>query len=170
MPNPRDAEDLVQETLLKAYLGFASFREGSNIKAWLFQIMKRTAIDVYRSSQRRPTEVFSGQIAEPSAFFGTWHPSRLGASAEIEMIDGTIGDELYSALRELTEPLRIVMYYAAIEGRTYTDIGRILGLPIGTVMSRIHRARKRLRVQLAEAESTACDPAIERLLRRTEAH
>lgn len=149
--NPRDAEDLFQETLLKAYVGFASFREGSNIKAWLFQIMKRTAIDVYRAAQRRPTELLAGQTAESFAFGGMRNPSRAMPSAEIEMFDATIGDELRQAICDLTEPLRIVVYYAAIEGRTYSDIATILGVPTGTVMSRIHRARERLRAQLADA-------------------
>jgi len=161
--SPRDAEDLFQETLIKAYLGFPAFGEGSNIKAWLFQIMKRTAIDVYRAAQRRPAEVLTGQIGDS---FGVLHASGVSPSAEIEMLDARLDDDLREALCSLTEPLRIVVYYAALEGRTYGDIATILDLPVGTVTSRIHRARQRLRAQLTAAGNAGGCLPLEEAARR----
>ena len=149
--NPRDAEDLVQETLLKAYIAFHSFRAGSNMKAWLFQIMQRTWIDDYRATRRRPQEVLTERFTDSFLFRRAGYVPHASYSADTDMLEAELGEELREALRSLAEPLRLVVYYADVEGRTHSDIAVILDIPSGTVTSRIYRARRRLRAQLTEA-------------------
>lgn len=158
--NPRDAEDLVQETLLKAYMSFHSFREGTNLKAWLFQIMRRTWIDAHRAAQRRPVEVLTEQFTD--SVFVSGHSALVSASAETELLRANLGEGVRQALFGLAEPLRIVIFYADIEGRTYRDIATLLNIPLGTVMSRIHRGRQRLRAQLSRAGVVADELMLKR--------
>ena len=149
--NPRDAEDLVQETLLKAYKGFHSLRDSSNTKSWLLQILRRTWIDHYRANQRRPLEVLSGNFTDPVVCDGISYATQVSPSAETDVLSAKLGEDLSCAFRSLTESLSIAVYYADVEGLSYDEIASILNIPVGTVMSRIHRGRKRLREQLADS-------------------
>jgi RNA polymerase sigma-70 factor, ECF subfamily len=140
-----DAEDLVQETMVRAYAGFASFREGSNLRAWLFRIMTNTWINSYRAAQRRPGEQLTDWQLESHA-----QPAAAGLpSAEVEALQAMTDDEVRRALDALPEPLRMVVFYADVEGLRYKEIATIMDIPVGTVMSRIHRGRRRLRRLLA---------------------
>lgn len=145
----RDAEDLVQETLLKAYRGIRSFRQGSNMKAWLFQILKRTWIDEYRAARRRPSEVLTEQFSD-SGFFGGRYPTHVSPSAETDLLDANLKELVHHAFRGLAEPLRLVVYYADVEGRSCSEIAGILNIPMGTVMSRRYRGRQWLRARLSD--------------------
>lgn len=146
--NPQDAQDLVQETFLKAYSAFASFTEGTNLKAWLYRIMTNTYINGYRKRQREP---YLGAVDEMEdwqlggAESATAMHSR---SAEAEAIDRTPDTVVTEALNALPEDFRIVVYLADVEGFRYQEIADIVGVPIGTVMSRLHRGRTRLRKAL----------------------
>jgi len=143
-----DAEDLVQDTMLRAYTGFRSFRQGTHLKAWLFRIMHNTWIDDYHKARRRPIEHLSGDITD-------WrHADRQTCwecrSAEVEALEALPDSEITEALDSLPAGLRITIYYADVCGHTYKEIADIMGVPTGTVMSRLHRARRRLRRQLAD--------------------
>jgi RNA polymerase sigma-70 factor (ECF subfamily) len=142
--NSADAEDLVQETIAKAYAGFHRFEDGSNIKAWLFRIMTNTWISSYRTAQRRVDEVLIADITEvrPNA---VGHPS-----AELAALEAMGDDEVRDALQALPEGQRLVVYYADVEGFRYKEIAAILEMPLGTVMSRLHRGRKNLRALLTD--------------------
>jgi RNA polymerase sigma-70 factor (ECF subfamily) len=135
--NHADAEDLVQNTMLKAYTGFRSFRQGTHLQAWLFRIMHNTWINDYHKTRRRPIEQLSGQItdwqhaADGQRFLGC-------RSAEVE------------ALEALPDSLRMTVYYADVCGYRYREIAEIMDIPIGTVMSRLHSARRRLRMLLTD--------------------
>jgi len=148
--NPADAEDLVQETYLKAYKAFDSFRPGTNLKAWLYRIMTNTYINAYRKKQRQPTQSPTEEISDWQLYTTSSHDSTGLESAEVEalknMPDGAIGD----AMNQLSEDYRMVVYYADIEGLAYKEIAEIMDTPIGTVMSRLHRGRKQLRQLLKE--------------------
>src|SRR5215831_18553729 len=142
--NPADAEDLVQETSAKAYAAFHQFRSGTNLKAWLHRILANTFINGYRRRRREPRQAISGDL-------DTW-PLPTGAvapSAEAEALDRLPDSEILQALRDLREVFRVAVYLADIEGYAYQEIAQIMGTPIGTVMSRLHRGRGRLRDKLA---------------------
>jgi RNA polymerase sigma-70 factor (ECF subfamily) len=134
-----DAEDLVQETMVKAYAGFHRFSDGTNLRAWLFRIMTNTWITSYRTAQRRVEEVLTADVSDgrPNV---AGHPS-----AELAALEGMGDDEVRDALQALPEGQRLVVYYADIEGFRYREIAEILDMPLGTVMSRLHRGRKNLR-------------------------
>jgi RNA polymerase sigma-70 factor (ECF subfamily) len=138
-----DAEDLVQETMAKAYAGFHSFTEGSNLRAWLFRIMTNTWITSYRTAQRRPDEVLAADVTDVRSSTAT-------PSAELAALDAMGDDEVLDALRTLPEGQRLVVYYADVEGFRYKEIATILDMPVGTVMSRLHRGRKNLRALLID--------------------
>jgi RNA polymerase sigma-70 factor, ECF subfamily len=141
-----DAEDLVQDTMLRAYSRFRLFREGTNLKAWLMRIMHNTWINNHRKSQCRPVEQLSDEIAE-------WQQAAwsLGArSAEIETLERLPDDDIVGAVEALPETLRMVVYYADVVGYRYREIADITNTPLGTVMSRLHRARRHLRFLLAD--------------------
>lgn len=148
--NPQDAQDLVQETYLKAYQAFGSFQEGTNLKAWLYRIMTNSYINTYRKRQRQP---FLGAVEEledwqmGGAESTTAMASR---SAEAEAIDRTPDSVVTRALNELAEDFRMAVYLADVEGFSYQEIADIQEVPIGTVMSRLHRGRARLRQVLGE--------------------
>jgi RNA polymerase sigma-70 factor (ECF subfamily) len=140
-----DAEDLVQETMLRAYIGFRSFRDGTNLKAWLYRILHNTWINVYRKSQRRPVEVWMDHLTDRhAARYAANAPAAL-RSAEVEVLEALPDTEIQAALLSLPEEFRMAIYYANVEGFTYAQIADIIGTPIGTVMSRLHRGRTRLR-------------------------
>ncbi|MDO5513090.1 sigma-70 family RNA polymerase sigma factor [Corynebacterium sp.] len=148
--NPSDAEDLVQETYLKAYKAFDSFRPGTNLKAWLYRIMTNTYINTYRKKQRQPSQTPTEEISDWQLYTTSSHDSTGLESAEVAALknipDGAIGE----AMNQLTEDYRMVVYYADIEGLAYKEIAEIMDTPIGTVMSRLHRGRKQLRQLLKE--------------------
>jgi len=141
---PADAEDLVQETMLKAYNGFHSFRDGTNVRAWLFRILTNTWISSYRAAQRRPDEVLAADLAD------TWPTAPRSQSAELAVLEAMADDDVRDALQSLPEGQRLVVYYADVEGFRYKEIASILDVPLGTVMSRLHRGRANLRALLMD--------------------
>jgi RNA polymerase sigma-70 factor (ECF subfamily) len=153
--NPSDAEDLVQETYLKAYRAFSSFSEGTNLKAWLYRILTNTYINSYRAAKRRP-ETADVEDIENLYLYRRLSPADgdLGRSAEDEALDSFTDEEVKGAIESLPETFRLAVLLADVEGFSYKEIADITGVPIGTVMSRIHRGRKALQKALANfAES-----------------
>ena len=146
--NKQDAEDLVQETMLRAYAGFHTFREGTNLNAWLFRIMHNNWINQYRKKQRRLAEISVEQISDRHVGAGGRCASGELRSAEVALMESLPDDEIKTALMTLREELRIAVYYADVEGFSYKEIARITDSPVGTVMSRLHRGRQRLRAAL----------------------
>ena len=148
-----DAEDLVQETMLKAYADFRSFRKGTYLKAWLFRIMYNTWVDGYHRTRRRPAEFLSGDISDIqlAAHARQASTGSVGLrSAEVEALDALRDNQIAEAIESLSESLRMVVQYAHVDGLRYREIAQIMDIPMGTVMSRLHRARTRLRTELAE--------------------
>ena len=142
--NAADAEDLVQETIVKAYAGFHRFNDGTNARAWLFRILTNTWISSYRTSQRRPDEVLTADVTE------VWPRAGGHQSAEVAVLEAMGDDEVRDALAALPEGQRMVVYYADVEGFRYKEIAAILDVPLGTVMSRLHRGRANLRALLMD--------------------
>ena len=144
-----DAEDLVQETMLKAFLSFGTFQEGSNMRSWLNRIMVNTWVDRYRTAQRRPVEHLSADITDEQCVGRSVHHRRDTGSAEAEALN-LMPSEAFEALRTLPMDLQVTIYYADIGGYRNTEISEMLGIPVGTVASRLHRGRSRLRELLGE--------------------
>ena len=151
--NPQDAQDLVQETFLKAFSAFGSFQEGTNLKAWLYRIMTNSYINTYRKKQREP---YLGAVddLEDWQLGGAESTTAMSArSAEAEAIDRTPASIVTDALNALPEDFRMAVYLADVEGFSYQEIADIAEIPIGTVMSRLHRGRAKLRQALGEYAS-----------------
>ena len=148
--NPADAEDLVQETYLKAYRGYASFTEGTNLKAWLYRILTNTFINSYRAKKRRPDESDLEDVEDLYLYrrLGGLEAAAAGRSAEEEVLEHFTEGEIKEALESLPEQFRIAVLLADIEGFSYKEIADILDIPIGTVMSRLHRGRRALEKRL----------------------
>jgi RNA polymerase sigma-70 factor (ECF subfamily) len=150
--NPSDAEDLVQETYLKAYRGFHGFEEGTNLKAWLYRILTNTYINTYRAKKRRPDESDLEDVEDLYLYrrLGGLEAATRGRSAEDQLLDTYTDDEVKAALESLPEQFRMAVLLADVEGFSYKEIAEILDIPIGTVMSRLHRGRKGLQKKLYE--------------------
>lgn len=146
--NRQDAQDLVQETMLHAYAGFRRFHEGTNLRAWLFRIMHNTCINQHRKKQCRPTEVSIEHIIDWPLSTPVLHASPGLRSAEVAVLESLPDDEIKDALMTLQDEQRITIYYADVEGFSYKEIANIMGTSVGTVMSRLHRGRQRLRTAL----------------------
>ncbi len=148
--NAADAEDLVQETYLKAYRGFSNFEAGTNLRAWLFRILTNTYINSYRSKSRRPVETELDDVEDFYLYrrMGGLEAARSSRSAEDELMDWFSDAEVKSAIEALPDSFRIPVILSDVEGFSYKEISEILDVPMGTVMSRLHRGRKSLQKQL----------------------
>ena len=147
--NPEDAQDLVQDTYAKAYTSFHQFEPGTNLKAWFYRVLTTTFINTYRKDQRRPqtsdSELEDWQIAEASS-----HTSDQGKSTEDVVLENLPDSDIKNALAEIPEEFRMAVFLADVEGFSYKEIAEIVGVPAGTVMSRLHRGRKQLREKLTD--------------------
>ena len=150
--NPADAEDLVQETYLKAYRAYHTFTEGTNLKAWLYRILTNTYINKYRKESRRPSEVDLGTIEDLYLYrrIGSEESAEVSRTTEDRVLDGLVESDIKQAVEELPENFRVPVLLADLEGFSYKEIAEILEIPIGTVMSRLHRGRKAMQKRLWE--------------------
>jgi len=147
--NPSDAEDLVQETYAKAFAAFHQFKPGTNLKAWLYRILTNTFINTYRKAQRQPS-VSGEDIEDWQLARAADHQSTGLKSAEISALEAMPDSAVSDALESLSPEFRTVVLLSDVEGFSYKEIAEIMGTPIGTVMSRLNRARAALRVKLAD--------------------
>jgi RNA polymerase sigma-70 factor (ECF subfamily) len=148
--NRTEAEDLLQETAAKAFAGFHGFRDGTNLGGWLYRILLNTHISGYRKQQRRPVQWLTDEITDGQLLAQARHTSTGLRSAEDQVLDLLGDNDVREAMQQLPEKLRTAIYYADIEGRRFKEIAELTDAPIGTVMSRLHRGRHRLRGLLAE--------------------
>lgn len=142
--NRADAEDLVQETFVKAWRSSSTFQEGTNLRAWLFRIMTNTYINKYNAQQRRPQETELDEVEELFLFrrLGAFDQSKMNQSAEDQLLEFFTDDEVKNAIEELPEMFRLPVLLSDVDGFPYKEIAEMLDVPIGTVMSRLHRGRK----------------------------
>lgn len=146
--DPNDAEDLVQDTIVKAYRFFSSYEKGTNAKAWLFRILKNSYINNYRKKSKKPAEVDYDEVA---SFYESIRAERTETSdLEDKMFRDLIDDDLSKALNGIPEDFRTVVLLCDVEDFTYEEIANMLDVPIGTIRSRLHRGRNLLKAQLME--------------------
>jgi RNA polymerase sigma-70 factor, ECF subfamily len=158
-----EAEDLLQETAAKAFAGFHGFHEGTNLGGWLYRILLNSHITTYRRQQRRPAQWLTEQITDAQMLADARHAAGGLRSAEDQVL-ALLGDnDIHAAMQALPEKLRTAVYYADIEGLRCKDIAELIGVPVGTVMSRVHRGRRRLRDLLADVAEDRGYPAAEGL-------
>lgn len=148
--NSADAEDLVQETFTKAFANFHQFRAGTNLRAWLYRILTNTFINGYRKKQREPLQDSTDEIKDWQLAAADTHTATGSRSAEAEVLDHLPGSTIRHALSQLPEEFRLVVYLIDIEGFSYKEVAARMGTPLGTVMSRLHRARRQLRAMLTD--------------------
>ena len=150
--NPSDAEDLVQETYLKAYRAYHTFTEGTNLKAWLYRILTNTFINKYRKDTRRPSQVDLSTVEDLYLYrrIGSDESAEVSRTTEDRVLDGLVESDIKEAVEELPETFRMPVFLADLEGFSYKEIAEILDIPIGTVMSRLHRGRKAMQKRLWE--------------------
>lgn len=146
--DPNDAEDLVQDTIVKAYRFFSSYEKGTNAKAWLFRILKNSYINNYRKKSKKPAEVDYDEVA---SFYESIRAERTETSdLEDKMFRDLIDDDLSKALNSIPEDFRTVVLLCDVEDFTYEEIANMLDVPIGTIRSRLHRGRNLLKAQLMD--------------------
>ncbi len=148
--NPSDAEDLVQEAYTKAYSSFHQYKPGTNLKAWLYRILTNTYINLYRKRQREPLRTGTDQVEDWQMAQAAEHSSAGLRSAETEALDHLPDSDVKNALQAIPEEFRLAVYFADVEGYSYKEVAEILDVPMGTVMSRLHRGRRQLRELLAD--------------------
>jgi len=149
--NPADAEDLVQETMLRAYRAFDRFEAGTNLKAWLFRIMTNAYINTYRKKQREPKKVSSEEIEDFDLFQELKnHDPDINRSAETVVLDSIVDTDIIEALDDLPEQFRLAVLLSDLQDFSYAEMAEIMDVPLGTVMSRLHRGRKALQKRLWE--------------------
>jgi RNA polymerase sigma-70 factor, ECF subfamily len=147
--NPADAEDLIQETMLRAYRAFERFEEGTNIRAWLFRIMTNAYINTYRKRQREPIKVPQDDVEEFDLYQELKnHDPQFAITPETIVLDSLFEADILTAIEELPEQFRLAVVLSDVEGFTYAEMAEIMGVPMGTVMSRLHRGRKALQKRL----------------------
>jgi len=162
--NPADAEDLVQETMLRAYRAFDRFEAGTNLKAWLFRILTNAYINVYRKKQREPQKVSSEEVEDFDLYQELKnHDPEFTKSPETIVLDSIVDSDIIEALDELPEQFRLAVVLSDIEDFSYAEMAEIMEVPLGTVMSRLHRGRKALQKRLWElARDRGIGPAAHR--------
>ena len=149
--NPADAEDLVQETMMRAYRAFGRFEAGTNLKAWLFRILTNAYINTYRKKQREPRKVSQDEVEEFDLYRELKnHDSEIGRTPENIVLDQLVDSDILEAIDDLPEQFRLAVVLSDVEGFTYAEMAEIMDVPMGTVMSRLHRGRKALQKRLWE--------------------
>jgi RNA polymerase sigma-70 factor, ECF subfamily len=143
--NHADAEDLVQDTMLKAYTNFHTFREGTNLSSWLYRILTNHYINGYRKRRRQPAQCSTEGITDQQLAMHAQHTSRGLRSAEDEALEALPDNAIKAAMQALPEQFRMVVYYADVEGLRCREIAMLMDTPVGTVISRLHRGRQQLR-------------------------
>jgi RNA polymerase sigma-70 factor, ECF subfamily len=147
--NPADAEDLVQETMLRAYRAFDRFEEGTNLKAWLFRILTNAYINVYRKRQREPQQISSEEVEDFDLYRELkLHDAQYDETPERVVLDSLVDSDILQAIEDLPEQFRLAVMLSDIEGFSYAEMAEIMDVPMGTVMSRLHRGRKALQKRL----------------------
>jgi RNA polymerase sigma-70 factor (ECF subfamily) len=149
--NPADAEDLVQEAMLRAYRAFHTFEPGTNLKAWLFRILTNAYINIYRKRQREPQKVSSDEVEEFDLYQELKdHDPQFQETPESIVLDNLVDSDILEAIEDLPEQFRLAVVLSDVEGFSYAEMAEIMDVPMGTVMSRLHRGRKALQKRLWE--------------------